>query len=124
MRFGKPDLFITMTYDLKWKEFTENFETGEVSENRPDLVVRVFKFELKELMDEIAKDLENKCLCSNNRVSKKRVTSCTYDHYFRFKRQTKGYSHSVLNCFSRNSESKFETCFVQNYKNEHETRTM
>ncbi|XP_063981074.1 uncharacterized protein LOC135164547 [Diachasmimorpha longicaudata] len=41
--YGKPDLFITMTCNLKWVEITENLSDGQIASDRPDLVTRVFE---------------------------------------------------------------------------------
>jgi len=60
-KFGKPDLFITMTCNPHWKEITENLEWQQRTEYRPDLVSRVFQIKLKSLLD----DLLNKHLLGN-----------------------------------------------------------
>jgi hypothetical protein len=54
-KFGKPDLFVTMTCNPKWKEISDNLLEHQRSENRPDLVVRVFRLKLAELLDDIIK---------------------------------------------------------------------
>ena len=46
---GKPSLFVTMTCNPKWVEITRNLGPGELAENRPDIVARVFKLKLNEL---------------------------------------------------------------------------
>lgn len=51
--YGTPDLFITMTCNPKWNEITENLGPGQSAEFRPDLVARVFKIKLKELLSDI-----------------------------------------------------------------------
>ena len=52
---GKPDLFITMTCNPKWKEILESLEPWQKQnpEYRPDLVARVFQLKLKELMHDL-----------------------------------------------------------------------
>ncbi|XP_044014008.1 uncharacterized protein LOC122856401 [Aphidius gifuensis] len=50
-KFGKPDLFITMTSNHKWKEITENLLDGQTASDRPDLVARVFENKKKELLN-------------------------------------------------------------------------
>jgi len=55
-KFGKPDLFVTMTCNPKWKEITENLPENQRAENRPDLVSRVFKLKLTALLDDIVKN--------------------------------------------------------------------
>ncbi|KAL3820594.1 hypothetical protein ACJIZ3_006499 [Penstemon smallii] len=54
-KFGKPDLFITMTCNLGWKEIRDNLLPSEVPHDRPDLIARVFKAKLEELKDEIVR---------------------------------------------------------------------
>ena len=56
---GKPDLFITFTCNPKWCEITDNLLAGQTTNDRPDLVARVFMLKLKALK----LDLKNKfCL--------------------------------------------------------------
>jgi len=54
-KFGKPDLFVTMTCNPKWQEITENLPAHDRVENRPDLVARVFKLKLSSLLEDIVK---------------------------------------------------------------------
>jgi hypothetical protein len=54
-KYGKPDLFVTMTCNPKWKDITENLEPWQTVENRPDLVSRVFYLKLKELLNDLCK---------------------------------------------------------------------
>lgn len=48
-RFGKPDLFITMTCNPNWQEIKDQLLPGQHSQNRPDLVTRVFRAKLMHL---------------------------------------------------------------------------
>ncbi|XP_021723374.1 uncharacterized protein LOC110690793 [Chenopodium quinoa] len=41
-RFGKPDLFITMTCNANWPEIKQELAVGEKAQDRPDIVVRIF----------------------------------------------------------------------------------
>lgn len=52
-KYGKPDLFVTMTCNPKWKEITENLLPWQQVEHRPDLVAKVFNIKLKSLLNEI-----------------------------------------------------------------------
>ena len=52
-KFGKPDLFVTMTASADWKEIRESLRPGESSHDRPDIVTRVFEQKAKELIDDI-----------------------------------------------------------------------
>ncbi|KAL8049007.1 hypothetical protein ABFX02_07G104800 [Erythranthe guttata] len=54
-KFGKPDLFITMTCNPAWKEITDLLLPGQKADDRPDLVARVFHAKLQELKDDIVK---------------------------------------------------------------------
>ncbi len=52
-KFGKPDLFITMTCNPQWREVKENLKGWQRSEYRPDLIARVFNLKLKELKKDL-----------------------------------------------------------------------
>ncbi|KAL3516948.1 hypothetical protein ACH5RR_023850 [Cinchona calisaya] len=54
-KYGKPDLFLTMTCNTMWKEIQENLKYKEQAQDRPDLVSRVFRAKLKMLKSEITK---------------------------------------------------------------------
>lgn len=54
-KYGKPDLFITFTCNPSWQEIIENLQDGTKKEHRPDLIARVFKLKLDELLDDITK---------------------------------------------------------------------
>lgn len=54
-RFGKPDLFITMTCNPEWQEIQENLFEGQTTQDRPDLVARVFRAKLQDLKDQLFK---------------------------------------------------------------------
>ena len=53
--FGSVDLFITMTTNPNWLEIQRELLPGQTSYDRPDLVARVFKLKLEELIDDIYK---------------------------------------------------------------------
>ena len=49
--FGnKVDYFITMTANPNWREVQQNLLPGQRSEDRPDLIVRVFQLKLRALL--------------------------------------------------------------------------
>ncbi len=54
-QYGKPDLFITMTCNPKWEEIVNALKPGEIANDRPDLVTRVFVGKLQHLLDELLK---------------------------------------------------------------------
>ncbi|XP_044012567.1 uncharacterized protein LOC122855319 [Aphidius gifuensis] len=54
-KFGKPDLFVTMTCNPNWREIQENLLPGQTSSDRPDIVSRVFNIKKEELITTIVK---------------------------------------------------------------------
>ena len=55
-QFGKPDLFVTMTSNPKWKEITDNLLDGQNASDRPDLVARVFELKKEAMLTVITKN--------------------------------------------------------------------
>ena len=55
--YGCPDLFLTFTCNPKWPEIQKCLELipGQKPEDRPDIVARVFKIKLDELMNDLQK---------------------------------------------------------------------
>ncbi|KAH0713167.1 hypothetical protein KY289_009126 [Solanum tuberosum] len=53
--FGRPDVFITMTCNPDWVEIQEQLRLGQLPQDRPDLVTRVFRAKLQDLKDQILK---------------------------------------------------------------------
>lgn len=53
--FGKPSLFITMTCNPNWPEIKNNLPPSQGANFRPEIVDRVFKSKVNELMDAIIK---------------------------------------------------------------------
>ena len=51
--FGFPGFFITMTANPSWPEVTANLREWETAADRPDLVARVFKLKLDELLRDL-----------------------------------------------------------------------
>ena len=52
-KFGKPDLFITMTCNLGWEEIQNELLPTQTAQDHPDLLARVFKSKFEELKDDI-----------------------------------------------------------------------
>jgi ATP-dependent DNA helicase PIF1 len=48
-KYGKLDIFLTMTCNPNWDEITQNLYPGQSAHDRPDLIVRVFRAKLEEL---------------------------------------------------------------------------
>jgi len=51
--YTKPDYFITMTCNPLWSEITELLKNGQTTQDRPDIIARVFKIKLDLLLKEL-----------------------------------------------------------------------
>jgi hypothetical protein len=58
-RFGKPDIFLTMTCNPKWDEITRELYPGQTPQDRPDLIDRVFRAKLEELKHMLIKRISS-----------------------------------------------------------------
>ena len=45
-KYGKPDIFLTMTCNPNWPEIKEHLMRHEETQNRADLIVEVFMLNL------------------------------------------------------------------------------
>lgn len=54
-KYGKPDIFLTMTCNPKWSKITNELKKHEEAQNRPDLLTRVFKSKFEELKRQVLK---------------------------------------------------------------------
>lgn len=54
-KFGKPEIFITMTCNPNWQEIRDNLFPGQQVSDRTDLVVRIFSLKLKSVIADITK---------------------------------------------------------------------
>ncbi|XP_042976278.1 uncharacterized protein LOC122307448 [Carya illinoinensis] len=54
-RYGKPDIFLTMTCNPNWKEISNELQPHEETQNRPDLIARVFRTKLEDLKYQLFK---------------------------------------------------------------------
>ena len=52
-RYGKPDLFLTFTCNPKCKDIINALPAGQLAAGRPDIVSRVFKLHLEELIKDL-----------------------------------------------------------------------
>jgi hypothetical protein len=52
-KYGKPDIFLTMTCNPNWEEITRELEHGQTPQDRPDIVVRVFRAKLQEMKKQL-----------------------------------------------------------------------
>ncbi|XP_034945108.1 uncharacterized protein, partial [Chelonus insularis] len=55
-KFGKPDIFVTMTCNPNWLEIKENLFSKQTAADRPDIVTRVFNIKKNALIDMIVKE--------------------------------------------------------------------
>jgi hypothetical protein len=54
-RYSRPNIFLTMTCNPSWDEITQNLYYGQSAQDRPDLVVRLFRAMLEELKNPLFK---------------------------------------------------------------------
>ena len=54
-RYGKPHLFITFTCSTQWPEIQSSLFDGQTANDRPDIVCRVFRLKLNDMIDVIVK---------------------------------------------------------------------
>ncbi|KAK4411840.1 hypothetical protein Sango_0257000 [Sesamum angolense] len=52
-KFGKPDLFITMTCNPSWEEIQNELKPRQTPQDRPDLLTRIFRAKFEELKKDI-----------------------------------------------------------------------
>lgn len=56
-KYGKPDIFLTMTCNPMWKEIQDNLQFREKSQDRPDLLSQVFRAKFEMLKAEPSKKI-------------------------------------------------------------------
>ena len=54
-RYGKQDFFVTMTSNPYWDEIVEQLLPGQMPQDRPDIVARVYRAKLQDLEDFLLK---------------------------------------------------------------------
>ncbi len=91
-KFGKPNLFNTMTCNQQWREITENLEKWQ-SKYRPDLIARVYNLKLKELKRDLME---------------KHVLGVVVAYIYVIEFQKRGLSHAYL-CIVLRDEDKPRT---------------
>ena len=80
-RYGKPDLFITFTCKPLWTEITSSLLIDQKASDRPDLIVRVFRMKLRELLSDILK---------------KHIFGRSLAHFYTIKFQKRGLPHAHI----------------------------
>ena len=53
--FGKPSLFITVTCNPNWPEIRAELYDGQIPNDRPDIIARVFHLKLKDILKDLIK---------------------------------------------------------------------
>lgn len=56
MRFGRPDLFITMTCNPRWVEITSALPAGAHWKDHPEIIARVFMCKFRQFIKDIVRD--------------------------------------------------------------------
>ena len=56
-KYGHPDLFITTTTNPNWPEIKDNLLSGQDSQDRPDIVARVFKLKVQKLLEMLKSEM-------------------------------------------------------------------
>ncbi|XP_027181781.1 uncharacterized protein LOC113780165 [Coffea eugenioides] len=54
-RYGKPDIFLTVTCNPSWPEIKQYLDERDESHNRPDLIARVFRAKIEQLKEDLLK---------------------------------------------------------------------
>ncbi|XP_062014500.1 uncharacterized protein LOC133731039 [Rosa rugosa] len=52
-KYGKPDIFLTMTCNPNWEEIKVELLPGQVAQDRPDLCTRIFRAKFEELKEDV-----------------------------------------------------------------------
>ncbi|XP_023771489.1 uncharacterized protein LOC111920145 [Lactuca sativa] len=81
-KFGKPDIFLTMTCNPNWPEIIENLKPYEEGQNRADLIVRVFHAKVEQLKHELFKNNIFGEICAHTYVIKFQKRGLPHAHFF------------------------------------------
>ena len=54
-KYGKPDIFLTMTCNPNWDEILNELEPGQTPQDRAELIVRIFRAKLEDLKIQLFK---------------------------------------------------------------------
>ena len=91
-KYSRPDLFITFTCNPNWTDITSNLFKNQTSQDRHDIVARVFHLKLKKLLHILIKDKvfgSVKCQHVHSGMAKKRVASCPSFNVVRYQNSTR-----------------------------------
>jgi hypothetical protein len=53
--YSKPDIFLTMTCNPNWQEIQDALFLGQTPQDRPDIVVQVFRAKLEKMKEMLTK---------------------------------------------------------------------
>ena len=56
-KYGKPDIFLTMTCNPNWDEIKQDLLPGQIAQDRPDLVTRIFRAKLEVLKKKLMENV-------------------------------------------------------------------
>jgi len=56
-KYGHPDLFITLTCNPNWPEIQNNLLPGQKPKGHPELVARVFRLKLKQIIEMLKSEM-------------------------------------------------------------------
>ena len=54
-KFGRPNLFMTVTANKKWPEIQRELRPGQTAEERQDIIARVFALKIKRIKEALFK---------------------------------------------------------------------
>ncbi|CAN6580175.1 unnamed protein product [Malus baccata var. baccata] len=60
-KYGRPDIFLTMTCNPNWEEISDELLPGQAPQDRPDLLTRVFRAKFEQLKNDVIKKSPNDC---------------------------------------------------------------
>ena len=80
-KFGKPDYFITFTCNPQWEEITSALLLNQKASDRLDLIVRVFRLKLRELLSDL---------------NKRHILGRTLAHVYTIEFQKRGLPHAHI----------------------------
>ena len=95
--FPKPDLFVTVTCNLKWPEIVNNLLPGKTALDRPDLTTRVFRMYLCQITD------------------KKKILGRSVAHIQVIEFQKRGYPHAHIIIHLANEDKLQDGVDVESY---------
>ena len=94
-KYGNQDYFITLTCNPLWEEITSALILDQKASERPDLVVRVFRMKLRELISDLMS---------------KHVLGTPLAHVYTIEFQKRGLPHAHILIIVSDHEKPKEPC--------------